>query len=72
MSKSKLLSNYKLKNTQLKNRIVMPPMCMYSAGNDGMATDFHLVHYTTRAMGGVGMILVEAAAVEPRGTDLGQ
>lgn len=45
----------------------MPPMCMYSAGNDGMATDFHLVHYTTRAMGGVGMILMEATAVEPRG-----
>lgn len=67
MSKSKLFSRYKLKNTTLKNRIVMAPMCMYSAGNDGMATDFHLVHYTTRAVGGAGMILVEATGVEPRG-----
>ena len=45
----------------------MPPMCQYSAGADGMATDWHLVHYTTRAVGGVGMIVVEATAVEPRG-----
>lgn len=67
MSKSKLFSSYELKNTTLKNRIVMAPMCMYSAGNDGMATDFHLVHYTTRAVGGTGMILTEATAVEPRG-----
>ncbi len=67
MSKSKLFSIFKLKNITLKNRIVMPSMCMYSAGDDGMATDFHLVHYTTRAVGGAGMILVEATAVEPRG-----
>ena len=67
MSKSKLFSTYALKTTTLKNRIVMAPMCMYSAGSDGMATDFHLVHYTTRAVGGVGMILLEATAVEPRG-----
>lgn len=67
MSKKTLFSSFNLKNITLKNRIVMPPMCMYSAGNDGMATDFHLVHYTTRAVGGVGMILVEATGVEPRG-----
>lgn len=51
----------------LRNRIVMAPMCMYSAGTDGIATDFHLVHYGTRAMGGTAMIIAEATAVEPRG-----
>ncbi|MHA1674773.1 MAG: oxidoreductase [Promethearchaeota archaeon] len=51
----------------LKNRIVMPPMCMYTAKNDGKVLPFHLVHYGTRAQGGVGLIIVEATAVEPRG-----
>ncbi|MBP2017320.1 2,4-dienoyl-CoA reductase-like NADH-dependent reductase (Old Yellow Enzyme family) [Symbiobacterium terraclitae] len=51
----------------LRNRIVMSPMCMYVAGTDGVATDWHLVHYGTRAMGGVGLIITEATAVEPRG-----
>lgn len=64
---SKLFEPYTLKNLNLKNRIVMAPMCQYSAADDGMATDWHLVHYTTRAVGGVGLILLEATAVEPRG-----
>ncbi|MFO7173180.1 MAG: NADPH dehydrogenase NamA [Bacillota bacterium] len=51
----------------LRNRIVMSPMCQYSAGADGRATDWHLVHYGARATGGVGLILVEATAVESRG-----
>ncbi len=51
----------------LKNRVVMPPMCMYTANNDGKVLPFHLVHYGTRAQGGVGLIIVEATAVEPRG-----
>ncbi|MCG0238560.1 MAG: NADPH dehydrogenase NamA [Firmicutes bacterium] len=51
----------------LRNRIVMSPMCQYSAGPDGRATDWHLVHYGARATGGVGLILVEATAVESRG-----
>lgn len=42
-------------------------MCQYCATDDGMATDWHLVHYTTRAVGGTGLILVEATAVESRG-----
>ncbi len=50
----------------LKNRIVMSPMCMYSA-EDGVANDFHFVHYGSRAQGGVGLVITEATAVEPRG-----
>ena len=51
----------------LHNRIVMAPMCMYSAGEDGRATDWHRTHYLSRAVGGVGLLLLEATAVEPRG-----
>ncbi|WP_087437953.1 NADH:flavin oxidoreductase/NADH oxidase [Sulfurospirillum diekertiae] len=72
---SLLLSPYEENGIFLKNRVVMPPMCMYKAESDGEVTPFHLVHYTTRAMGGVGLIIVEATAVEARGriseTDLG-
>jgi len=51
----------------LKNRVVMAPMCMYSADTEGHVQPFHLVHYPTRAYGGVGLIIQEATAVEPRG-----
>ena len=54
------------RNIELKNRIVMSPMCMYSA-EDGVANDFHFVHYGSRAQGGVGLVMVEATGVEPRG-----
>lgn len=62
-----LFQPFCLKNLSIKNRIVMPPMCMYSAGRDGMATDWHVLHYTTRAEGQVGLIIVEATGVEDRG-----
>jgi NADPH2 dehydrogenase len=72
---SKLFSSYKLKNLELKNRIVMAPMCMYSADANGNSSDWHLTHYTTRAVGGVGLIIFEATGVEGRGriseSDLG-
>ncbi|AMA73753.1 MULTISPECIES: NADPH dehydrogenase NamA [Aneurinibacillus] len=55
------------KNVTLRNRIVMSPMCMYTAGDDGKATDWHYVHYGTRAVGGVGLVMLEATAVESRG-----
>ncbi|MDF2636266.1 MAG: dehydrogenase [Pelosinus sp.] len=55
------------RNVTLKNRVVMPPMCMYSAADDGMVTDWHVTHYATRAVGQVGLIIVEATGVEPRG-----
>ena len=51
---------------QLANRIVIPPMCMYSA-QDGLATDFHLMHYGNLAQSGAGLLVLEATAVEARG-----
>lgn len=63
----KLFEHIKIKNMDLKNRIVMPPMCMYSSDNNGYTNDWHLIHYATRAIGGVGLIIVEATGVEGRG-----
>lgn len=60
------LKPYPIQNIELKNRIVMPPMCMYSAVN-GFVQPFHLTHYGSRAMGGVGMVIVEATAISPEG-----
>ncbi|MBD2846701.1 NADPH dehydrogenase NamA [Paenibacillus sp. IB182496] len=63
-----LFSPYTLRDTTLKNRIVMSPMCMYScAAKDGQATDWHRVHYPSRAVGGVGLVMLEASAVTPQG-----
>lgn len=49
-----------------RNRIAVSPMCQYSS-TDGFANDWHLVHLTSRAVGGAGLVFTEAAAVEPRG-----
>ncbi len=65
--KMKVLTEYKIKDMVLKNRIVMPPMCMYSTDESGFVKDFHKVHYTARAIGGVGLIIVEATGVIPNG-----
>ncbi|HHW71979.1 MAG TPA: NADPH dehydrogenase NamA [Firmicutes bacterium] len=62
-----MFAPFKLKSIAIPNRIVMPPMCMYSAGDDGFVTDWHLVHYGARAVGKVGLIILEATAVEKRG-----
>ena len=56
-----------LRSMTARNRLAMSPMCQYSAGTDGFATDWHHVHYGSRAVGGAGLIIVEATAVEPRG-----
>ncbi len=63
----KLFEPYQLQSIKLKNRIVMAPMCMYSAKEDGLVTPFHLVHYATRAAGQIGLIVLEATAVVPEG-----
>ncbi|WP_231460501.1 NADPH dehydrogenase NamA [Pedobacter sp. Leaf132] len=63
---SKLFSPFKLKDITLKNRIVISPMCQYSAV-DGFANDWHLVHLGSRAVGGAGLIIQEATAVMPEG-----
>ncbi len=62
----KVYSPVKFRNLELKNRFVMSPMCMYSC-EDGIASEFHKVHYGSRAQGGVGLIMVEATGIEPRG-----
>lgn len=62
-----LFSKYKIGNLELKNRIVMAPMCMFCAPETGMVTDWHMLHYATRAVGGVGLIILEATAVSPEG-----
>ena len=63
---SELFTPFALRGVTLRNRIAMSPMCMYSAGEDGIPTDFHLAHLAARATGGVGLIITEATAVEPR------
>lgn len=71
---SKLFSPIFVKSVELKNRIAVSPMCQYSA-TDGIATDWHLVHYGSRAVGGVSLVIQEATAVSPEGritpSDLG-
>lgn len=62
-----LFDSFSIDHLTLRNRIVMSPMCMYSAEQDGLATDWHLVHYATRATGQVGLIIIEATGIEDRG-----
>ena len=61
-----LLSPLTLRGVTFRNRIVMSPMCQYSAQN-GMADDWHLVHLGSRAVGGVALVIVEATAVTAQG-----
>ncbi|MCC9017914.1 MULTISPECIES: NADH:flavin oxidoreductase/NADH oxidase [Flavobacterium] len=61
---SLLFAPLTIKKITLKNRIVISPMCQYSA-TDGFANDWHLVHLGSRASGGVGLIIQEATAVSP-------
>jgi len=55
-----------LRSIVLTNRIGIPPMCQYSA-RDGMAADWHFVHYGSRAVGGAALMIIEATAVTPEG-----
>jgi 2,4-dienoyl-CoA reductase-like NADH-dependent reductase (Old Yellow Enzyme family) len=61
-----LLSPLTIRGVTFRNRIVMSPMCQYSA-DDGLANDWHLVHLGSRAAGGVGLVVVEATAVTAEG-----
>ncbi len=71
---NKLFQPVQIKSIQLKNRMVVSPMCQYSS-EDGFANDWHLVHLGSRAVGGAGLIIAEASAVSPEGritpSDLG-
>jgi len=63
---SKLFESLSIKSVTLKNRIVVSPMCQYSSV-DGFASDWHLVHLGSRAVGGAALIMQEATAVAPEG-----
>jgi len=62
-----LLDSWKVGTLELKNRIVVSPMCQYMAEESGSPTDWHQVHYGSLALGGAGLLMVEASAVEGRG-----
>src|SRR6202051_5040638 len=61
-----LFSPFVLRGVTLPNRIVVSPMCQYSC-TDGFASDWHLVHLGSRAVGGAGLVMTEAAAVTAEG-----
>jgi 2,4-dienoyl-CoA reductase-like NADH-dependent reductase (Old Yellow Enzyme family) len=61
-----LLDPIKLGALELRNRIVVSPMCQYSSP-DGVPTDWHLVHLGSRAVGGAGLVFTEASSVSPEG-----
>ena len=64
----KLFEPIKLRELEVKNRIWISPMCMYSAeGKDGMPGSWQEIHLGSRAIGGAGLIIVEASAVSPEG-----
>jgi 2,4-dienoyl-CoA reductase-like NADH-dependent reductase (Old Yellow Enzyme family) len=66
MAGPKLFEPISVGGTQLANRIVIAPMCMYSA-QDGQMTDWHLMHLGQLAMSGAALLTIEATAVTPEG-----
>ena len=63
---SHLFTPLTLRELNIRNRIFVSPMCQYSS-QEGMPTDWHLVHLGSRAVGGAGLVMVEASAVTPQG-----
>jgi 2,4-dienoyl-CoA reductase-like NADH-dependent reductase (Old Yellow Enzyme family) len=61
-----LFDTFSLKDITLRNRVGVSPMCQYSS-QDGLASDWHLVHLGSRAVGGAALVIAEATAVEPQG-----
>jgi anthraniloyl-CoA monooxygenase len=61
-----MFAPYRLRELEFANRIVVSPMCMYSA-KDGTVNDFHLVHLGSRAVGGAGLVITEMTDVLPEG-----
>src|ERR1700712_2720425 len=61
-----LFTPLQIRDVTFRNRIVVSPMCQYSS-EDGFANDWHMVHLGSRAVGGAGLVITEAAAVEARG-----
>ena len=64
----RILEPMTMRGLTARNRLWLPPMCMYTVeAQDGIVTDWHVVHYASRAVGGFGTIVVEATAVTPEG-----
>ncbi|OYX88546.1 MAG: oxidoreductase, partial [Azorhizobium sp. 32-67-21] len=63
---SALFTPWSLRGLSLDNRIIIAPMCQYSA-RDGIASDWHLIHLGNLALSGAGLLILEATAVEPEG-----
>ena len=63
---SLLLSPLTIRDVTLRNRLVVSPMCQYSAVH-GLANDWHFAHLSRFALGGFGAVMVEATAVTPEG-----
>jgi 2,4-dienoyl-CoA reductase-like NADH-dependent reductase (Old Yellow Enzyme family) len=63
---ARLFEEYRLKDVTLRNRVAVAPMCQYSSEN-GFPNDWHFVHLGSRAVGGAGLVVVEATAVTPEG-----
>ena len=61
-----MFTPFRLRDMELVNRVVVSPMCMYSA-KDGLVNDFHLVHYGSRAQGGAGLLFTEMTDVSADG-----
>src|SRR5687767_15644077 len=63
---SKLFTELNIRDVTFRNRLWISPMCQYSS-RDGMPTDWHLVHLGSRAVGGAGLVIMEATAASPEG-----
>ena len=64
----KVFTDKKIGNVNIKNRIVLPPMVCFSfAGEDGFVSEKNINHYKQIAESGIGLIIVEATAIDPQG-----
>ncbi|MFQ3295865.1 MAG: 2,4-dienoyl-CoA reductase-like NADH-dependent reductase (Old Yellow Enzyme family) [Natrialbaceae archaeon] len=72
---AELFRTFEIRDVTARNRVMVSPMCQYSCERDGLATDWHHVHYGSRATGGAGIVMTEATAVQAEGritpSDLG-
>jgi len=64
---TRLFETFKLREFEVRNRLWVAPMCQYSAGEDGIATEWHRQHLGALARGGAGLICIESTAVLPEG-----
>src|SRR5688572_8479661 len=66
MSQARLFTPFRVAGLELRNRIVIAPMCQYSA-DEGRATDWHVIHLGHLALSGAALLTIEATAVTPEG-----